>query len=253
MNPFTLEGKNILITGASSGIGKQCAISCSQMGATVILIGRKEDKLKETMSLLSYGNHQYYTFDVTNYSDIDGIVSDTVSKTGKISGFIHSAGIELSLPINVTKPEHYKDLFATNVIAGFEFAKILSKKKYTDESGSSFVFIASIMGIVGNSSLTGYSASKGAVIAGIRSLALELAIKKIRVNAISPAYIINTKMDSETSSLLNKEDTEKILKSHPLGIGNTEDVAYGCIYLLSNASKWITGTNLIIDGGYSAK
>ena len=253
MNPFALTGKKILITGASSGIGKQCAISCSQMGATVILIGRNEENLEKIMALLSKGDHQYYVFDVTNYSKIEDLVIDTVSKSGKVSGFIHSAGIDLSLPINVTKPEHYEALFATNVIAGFEFSKILSKKKYSDESGSSFVFIASIMSIVGNSSLTGYSASKGAIIAGIRSLALELADKKIRVNAISPAQISETKMTHDKFSLLSKENVHKIFSSHPLGLGSTEDVANGCIYLLSDASKWITGTNLIIDGGYSAK
>lgn len=253
MYPFTLEGKKILITGASSGIGKQCAISCSQMGAMVMLIGRNEDKLRETMSLLSKGSHQYFVFDVTNYSEIEGIVNDAVSKTGKISGFIHSAGIELPMPLNITKPEHYETLFGTNVIAGFEFAKILSKKKYSDESGSSFVFIASIMSIVGNSSLSLYSASKGAIVAGIRSIALELASKKIRVNAISPAQIYNTKMTNEKFSHLSKEDIDKISDNHPLGMGSAEDVANGCIYLLSDASKWVTGTNLIIDGGYSAR
>jgi NAD(P)-dependent dehydrogenase (short-subunit alcohol dehydrogenase family) len=253
MNPFTLEGKKILITGASSGIGKQCAISCSQMGAIVILIGRNEEKLIKTMALLSKGDHQYYVFDVTNYPEIESIVKEAVDKTGKISGFIYSAGIEIPMPLNVTQPEHYEALFATNVIAGFEFAKILSKKKYSDESGSSFVFIASIMSTVGDSSLSGYSASKGAIVAGIRSIALELANKKIRVNAISPAQISDTKMTSNKFSLLNKEDIDKIYDRHPLGLGSAEDVANGCVYLLSDASKWITGTNLIIDGGYSAK
>ena len=253
MNPFTLEGKKILITGASSGIGKQCAISCSQMGAMVTLIGRNKDNLQKTMALLSKGNHQYFVFDVTDYSGIEAIVNDAVRKTGKVSGFIHSAGIDLPMPLNVTKPENYEALFATNVIAGFEFAKILSKRKYSDESGSSFVFISSIMSIVGNPSLSVYSASKGAIVAGIRSIALEFANKKIRVNAISPGQICNTKMTDNKFSLLPKEDIDKISDSHPLGLGSVEDVANGCIYLLSDASKWITGTNLIIDGGYSAR
>jgi NAD(P)-dependent dehydrogenase (short-subunit alcohol dehydrogenase family) len=253
MNPFTLEGKKILITGASSGIGQQCAISCSQMGAIVTLIGRNKDNLQKTMALLSRGNHQYFVFDVTDYSGIEGIVNDAVRKTGKVSGFIHSAGIDLPMPLNVTKPENYEALFATNVIAGFEFAKILSKRKYSDDSGSSFVFIASIMSVVGNPSLSVYSASKGAIVAGIRSIALEFANKKIRVNAISPGQICNTKMTDNKFSLLPKEDIDKISDSHPLGLGSVEDVANGCIYLLSDASKWITGTNLIIDGGYSAR
>ncbi|MGA1977593.1 MAG: SDR family oxidoreductase [Bacteroidales bacterium] len=253
MNPFNLDGRNILITGASSGIGRQCAINCSLMGANVILTGRDEKRLIEVSSLLSVGNHHYHVFDLTNYSEIESLVNKAVRITGKISGFIHSAGIELPVPINLLKPEHFNLLFAINVISGFEFAKIISKRKYISESGGSFVFIASIMGLLGNSALSAYSASKGAIISGVRSLAIELAEKKIRVNAVSPAQIMNTKMSNNKFSMLSAEEIDKIKKEHPLGFGTAEDVANGCVFLLSEASKWVTGTNLIIDGGYSAK
>ena len=252
-NPFSLEGKTVLITGASSGIGQQCAISCNQMGARLILIARRKEKLIETIGKLHPNNNLYYSFDVTNYPDIELIIADAVKKAGPIHGFIHSAGIEFTLPLSVTKPTHYQELFATNVIAGFEFAKVLSKKKYADQKGGSFVYISSVMGFLGEIAHSAYCSSKGALIAGTKAMALELASKKIRVNCVSPAQIEGTEMTLkmfESSSEQNKRD---ILSMHSLGYGKTEDVAYGCIYLLSDASKWVTGTNLIIDGGYSAK
>jgi NAD(P)-dependent dehydrogenase (short-subunit alcohol dehydrogenase family) len=252
-NPFSLKSKNILITGASSGIGRRSAIICSQMGARVILIGRRKEKLLETIRLLPSGCNLYYSFDVTNYQEIESVIADAVSKVGLIHGFIHSAGIELTLPFSVTKPIHYQRLFATNAIAGFEFAKELSKKKYIASEGGSFVFISSIMGIVGNSSLVGYSASKGALISGVKSMALELASKNIRVNVISPGHLRDTEMSTKLFEALDKESKDLILNAHPLGLGSTSDVANCCIYLLSDASKWVTGANLIIDGGYNAK
>ncbi len=252
-NPFSLIGKNILITGASSGIGRQCAINCTQMGARVILIGRRREKLIETIGLLSSGNNLYYSFDVNNYQQIESIVADAVEKTGPMHGFIYSAGIELTLPLSVTKPTHYQELFATNVIAGFEFAKVLSKKKYISRAGGSFVYISSIMGIQGNPSLVGYSASKGALISGVKSMAIELAPKNIRVNVISPGHLKDTEMSAKLFENLTEESKRLFIKAYVLGLGTTFDVANGCIYLLSEASKWVTGTNLIIDGGYSTK
>ena len=252
-NQFFLEGKNVLITGASSGIGRQCAISCSRMGARVVLIGRREEKLIETIGMLASEGNLYYSFDVRNYQEIESVIADAVSRIGSIHGFIHSAGIEFVFPLSVIKPVHYQELFATNVISGFEFAKILSKKKYSKPEGNSFVFISSVMGISGNPSLIAYSASKGALISGVKSMALELAPKNIRVNAISPGFIKDTEMTSQLFKVLGEESKITIINAHPLGTGTTSDVANACIYLLSDASKWITGTNLIIDGGYSAK
>jgi NAD(P)-dependent dehydrogenase (short-subunit alcohol dehydrogenase family) len=253
MNPFTLEGKNILITGASSGIGRQCAICCAQMGAKVVLVGRRKEKLAETIRMVESPGKLCYPLDITNYEEIEGMIDDAVGKTGPINGFIHSAGIELILPLSVTKPAHYQELFATNVIAGFEFARVLSKKKYAAPGGGSFVFISSVMGFLGEVAHSAYCSSKGAIIAGVKALALELAEKKIRVNCVSPAQIEGTEMTMKMRESLNDQNKKDIFSMHPLGYGNTDDVANGCIYLLSDASKWVTGTNLIIDGGYSAK
>jgi NAD(P)-dependent dehydrogenase (short-subunit alcohol dehydrogenase family) len=155
------------------------------------------------------------------------------------------------MPLKMLKPKHYEETFAVNVFSGFEFIKILTRKKYLGENAS-FIIISSIMGLLGQKGISVYSSSKGAIVNGIKSLALELADKYIRVNSIAPA-IVKTEMTQNLFSKMSENNMKEIEKMHPLGFGETEDVANACIYLLSDASKWITGTNLIIDGGYSAQ
>ena len=251
-SPFSLKNKNIIITGSSSGIGRQCAISCSQMGANVVLIARSEKRLKETLQKLSPVNHLFFCQDITEYNKLRDIVNKAVLDIGLVDGFIHSAGIEFTLPVRSMNPNKYEQLFATNVISGFEIAKIISNKKFINPQRASFVFIASITGIFGVKGLVGYSSSKGALIAGSRSLSLELAAKNITVNCISPGLILTDLMKKFFSKLEN-DQLEKRLQSYPLGIGQTEDVANACVFLLSDAAKWITGTNLVVDGGRCAQ
>ena len=251
MNPFSLNNKTIIITGASSGIGRQCAISCSKMGASVVLVARNEDRLKSTLSEMKAGNHLYYSLDVTSYDEIESVIQDVVLKIGKISGFIHSAGIELTLPLKMLKPIKFQEVFAVNVVSAFTISRILSKKKFIDDAAS-FVFISSIMAQLGQPGKIGYCSSKGALVAGARAMALEFAKRKIRVNSVLPG-MIKTKMSLDLLDSLSKDSRLSIESMHPLNIGNTEDVANACIYLLSDASKWVTGTNLIVDGGYSAR
>ena len=251
-NPFSLKNKIIVITGASSGIGEQCAKSISDFGATVVLIGRNKDRLKAVSESLNNRPHLMIPIDLTNYSEIEDAIKYIVNSIGNISGFVHSAGTECSVPISMMEPDNYEDLFAINTIAGFELAKVISKKKYIDSKGASFVFIASTMGIIGIPSLVGYSASKGALISGSKSLALELAKKKINVNCISPGHILGTNMTDNAFAKIPKEAILKLKDKYPLGFGDSNDIANACIFLLSDASKWITGTNLVIDGGYTS-
>lgn len=252
MNKFSLKNKNILITGASSGIGRQCAIECNNAGANIILIGRNEDKLNSTLKELNLGNHICYSLDITDYGKIKDVVNDAVEKAGKIDGFIHSAGVELTKPFNLTKPDDYERVYKVNVISGFETARIVSSKKYINENGGSMIFISSIMGNVGAAGIIAYCASKGALIAGTKSMALELLQKKIRVNCISPA-VVETELSKSFIEKLPREAFDEMMRMHPSGLGKPEDVANACIYLLSDEAKWITGSNLVIDGGYSAK
>ena len=158
----------------------------------------------------------------------------------------------MTLPLRSMQPSYYEKMFSVNVIAGFELAKIISKKKYFDENGASFVFISSVLGILGRPGVIGYCSSKGALISGIKAISLELSSKKIRVNCILPG-VVETEMSSKMFQGLSEESKKEIINMHPLGLGKPEDIANACAFLLSDAARWITGTNFIVDGGYSAK
>jgi len=251
-NPFSLKSKRILVTGASSGIGRAVAISCSKMGADVIMLARDLKRLTETYNQLLPGKHSFFSINLTLYDSLEPIISQCVQEYGKFDGFVHAAGIEISVPLQFVKSKQYEELFSINVISGFELAKIISKKNYFSPVGGSFVYISSIRGMVGQETSIAYSCSKGAIIAGVKSMALELASKKIRVNSISPA-IVETEMTKILFDNIPEESKESMYKNHPLGFGKPDDIANACIYLLSDASRWITGSNLIVDGGYSAK
>jgi len=250
INLVDLTGKNIIITGASSGIGQTAAILCSKLGAKVSIIGRDEEKLNETLCLLEGTNHLLFPLDITNYSQIDNVVSQIVNSNGKINGFIHSAGIELTRPLKILKTEMLQDVFAVNVFAGLEFAKSITKNNNIN-TGASLIFIASIVGSLGQAGKIGYSASKGALISSCKSMAIEFASKGIRVNTISPA-LVETDMSKKIMDTIGEDAKTNVLKMHPLGFGKVEDVANACAFFLSDASSWITGTDFIIDGGYSA-
>jgi len=247
---FSLINKNILITGASSGIGASCCKLLSEQGANIILTGRNSEKLKSTLAGLEAGNHTLLELDLSENASIENALNPVLSKYQKIDGFIHSAGIELTLPFNNLKLNHYQTIFGINVFSGLEIARILSKSKYIPENGSSYIFISSIRGITGAIGAVAYSASKGALISAVRSVALELATKKIRVNCISPAFV-KTNMLMKSFSELPIESVDKIVNSHPLGLGKPADIASACLYLLSEESGWVTGSNLIIDGGFT--
>lgn len=252
MNPFSLVNKNILVTGASSGIGAHCCITCSEFGANLILLGRDQRKLDQTLEKLKSGNHSVLSYDLMYIEGIEKALEEPLSKYGKIHGFIHSAGIDITLPLNSLRNKDYQTIFNTNVISGFEIARILSKKQFFAIDGASFIFISSVMGMVGESGKIAYSASKGALLAGCRSMAVELAPKKIRVNCISPA-IVQTDLVKNLFSQLPEESIQKIRSMHPLGFGSPADIANASVFLLSDEAKWITGSNFVIDGGYSCQ
>ncbi|SIS83836.1 NAD(P)-dependent dehydrogenase, short-chain alcohol dehydrogenase family [Kaistella chaponensis] len=252
MGLFSLSNKTILITGASSGIGRSCAVQCSKMGASLLLMGRNVDELNRTVSELQPGTKvEMIVADFSKMVDLELLIAEKILTIGKIAGFIHCAGVEKTLPLKKQTSEVFQSIFDINVFAGFELAKIISLKKYKAEKAS-FVFIASVAGMVGESGKTIYSASKGAVISGARSMSMELARSDIRVNSISPA-MVKTPILEKMFDGIGEEASQNIIKKHPLGIGEPEDVANACVFLLSDAAKWITGTNLVVDGGYTAQ
>ena len=251
-NPFTLEGKNILITGASSGIGRQCAISCSQMGAKVILIARNEERLKETLVMMEGEGHYVVVLDLTDYVNVEKKIKDIVSKMGRIDGILHCAGISTTLPLKLVNVELLEKFFHSNVVSAYNLTKEACKISNFSQKGGSIIFFSSIMGVVGENGKSLYSMTKGALLSTARSLACELASKNIRVNSISPGVVI-TPINKDLPHISDPEKRMEIEKKHLLGLGETVDVANTCVFLLSNASRWITGQNIIIDGGYTIK
>ena len=252
MNPFTLEGKTIIITGASSGLGRQCAIDCSRMGAKVMLIARNEERLAQTLSEMDGEGHAVYSCDLSNISGIKELIKRIVSEHGKIDGLLHAAGISSVTPLKLVKPEMYEQFFTTNVSTSIELTKEITRMGNYTKGSCSLVYFASIMGVVGEKGKTLYSATKGALISAARSMSLELASKGVRVNTVSPGAIL-TPINASQPYMADPEKRKALEEKHPLGLGRPEDISYTCIFLLSDASRWITGQNIIVDGGYAAQ
>lgn len=251
-NPFSLEGKTILVTGASSGIGRQCAIDCAKMGAKVVAIARNQERLEETISMLEGDGHRYYPYDFHNSNGIVDMVSSIVADCGRIGGMVYAAGIEKTLPFKLLKPSDYTEIFNVNTIGAFEMAKSVTNIKHFSktESGGSIVLVSSITSSIARIGTAAYSASKGALVSAARVLASELATRKIRVNCISPGTVLTPLMQNYLNKLSN-EDYKKRIEGFPLGLGETTDISNACVFLLSDASRWITGQNIIIDGGFT--
>ncbi len=244
-NQFNLDNKTILVTGASSGIGRQICVSLSQLGATVIATGRDETRLVETQSMLNGENHQILPFDLT---DID-LYKNFVDKLPKLSGIVHSAGMARYIPFKAISEKELRQTQLLNYEVPILITQQLLKYKKIERKGS-IVFIGSISGLIGTVGNSIYAGSKAALIGASRALAIEVSGQGIRSNCISPGMVLTpltAKIEDSVSSEIFKENE----KLHPLGFGVPKDVANACIYLLSDASRWITGTNLIIDGGYT--
>lgn len=242
-NPFSLQNKTILITGASSGIGKATALECSKMGAKVIITGRNLTRLKETYDELEEGEHIVIQADLSNQKDLENLINSIE----KIDGIVHSAGISGHLLFNFLKEEQLDEMMDINFKIPTLLTQQLLKQKKVNNGGS-FVFINSTSGII--SSFIGgsiYSASKGALNGLIKGLALEYAPKKIRFNAVLAAMVETPIMEKSdvTIEQLNLDRQKYPLKRY----GKPQEVAYAVIYLLSDASAWTTGTNILLDGG----
>lgn len=253
-NPFSLENKVIIVTGASSGIGAQCAIDCSKMGARIVLVARNEERLKQTLEQCEEpSRHMILPLDLSSSDGLKESIKDVVAKVGKINGVVNCAGMSSVTPLKLVTDELLDQFFRTNVYSAINLSKEVTRiSNYDKEHGCSIIFFASIMGLCGEKCKTMYSATKGALIAAARSMACELAKNKVRVNVVSPGAIetpINAKLPHMADPELRKELEEK----HLLGLGECSDIANACIYLLSDAAKWVTGQNIVVDGGYTCK
>lgn len=250
---LSLADKTIVVTGASSGIGQACSVCSSQLGAKLVLVGRDESRLRETMSLLAAGDHQIVVADVTDYDKMADLISMAVTRLGgTIHGLVHSAGVEITKPFSRTTAQDYRDLLEVNLIAGLELCKLASNRKYLPKFGASYVLISSIMADLGSAGKVAYCASKSSITAAVKAMAMELASRKIRVNCLKPGCVDTPLLKNMFSGLAEGEIT-LIQDMHPLGLGRPEDVANICCFLLSDLATWITGASIPVDGGYSSK
>lgn len=244
-SPFSLENKTILITGASSGLGAAIATECSKIGAKLIITGRDEERLNNTANKLNGKGHIQISIDLTQEERLSHLVKEIPN----LDGIVLCAAITMTKPIKFISKDNIDEILQTNTVSSMLLTQKLIKSKKMN-SCSSIVFISSIAStkaFLGNSI---YSTSKGAINSFSKVLALELAPKKIRSNCINPG-IIPTKMTFDGT--FSEEQLLEDEKNYPLGFGEPNDVAHGCIYLLSDASKWVSGSIITIDGGATLK
>ncbi len=245
-NPFSIEGKTIFVTGASSGIGKAIAIECSKMGAKLVITGRDSEKLNNTFKILEGEDHKLIVADLLNDNDIEKLINELPT----LNGIVHCAGFTKPVPFQFVNELDLTLIMKVNFFSPTLITQRLLKSKKISK-GASIVFISSISGVLCSYIAGGmYSASKGAINGLVKNLAIEFGTKNIRVNSVCPG-MINTEILS--SGQVTKEQLEEDMKKYPLKrYGEPEEVAHAVIYLLSGASSWVTGTNIIIDGGYTA-
>lgn len=238
---FSLAGKRILITGASSGIGRQTAIACADMGAQVLITGRNAERLTDTLSLLKGEGHQCFAADLTSADDLEALVANIET----LDGVVHAAGISKLVPLRMVTPAHLQETLSTNTFAPIMLTKALVAKKRIAKGGS-IVFVSALASHTGAMASTAYAASKGGIMSATRVAARELAKNGIRVNCICPGFVRTPLLEglTERGAQLNA-----LINIAPLGLGEPEDIANATVFFLSDASRWISNTHFIIDGG----
>jgi NAD(P)-dependent dehydrogenase (short-subunit alcohol dehydrogenase family) len=244
-HPFHLHGKSVLVTGASSGIGRAVAVECARAGARVVVNGRNQERLDQTLALLreagGAGNdadHRACAADLTDAAQL----AQLVDQAGELDGVVHAAGIDGVTPVRMLRQGFMESVLNGNFMAPLLLTqKLLFKKSL--RNGGSLVFLSSIAAHTGTVGVGPYSASKAALEGMIRCLALEIAPRGMRANALAPG-LVDTPLVNQDRAWLEEKG-----KSYPLGLGKPEDVAYAAVYLLCDASRKLTGTRLHLDGG----
>lgn len=250
-NPMDLSGATVLVTGASSGIGRETAILLSELNARVVLAGRNRERLELTLGSLQGQGHRIEEFDLCRTEEVSKWLRSIVAQTGPLRGIVHSAGIQVTSPIRFVTQKATEEVMRTNLLGAIMLMQAFSQKGCHTENSSS-VFIASVVGLVGRPQTSVYAASKAALVGLAKSLAVELANQRIRVNCVAPAFVTGEMLD-QVRELVTPEQFSALELSHPLGFGSPRDVANAVAFLLADTGRWITGSTLVVDGGYSAQ
>jgi len=250
-SPLSLVGCRVLVTGASSGLGRATCALLSQLGATLVLAGRDEGRLQETRALLRADDHAIEVFDLAQVADISDWLL-RVAADGPLHGLVHSAGTIVSNAFKALQLPAFEDLMRVNVTAAVALAQgFRNRRVHRDDA--SVVFLSSVAGLVGQAGLAAYGTSKAALGGLARALAVELARDRIRVNCVAPGFVKSGMgMSSLLEARMTEPQLEALAQAHPLGFGTPEDVACAVAFLLGRSGRWITGTTLVVDGGFTA-
>jgi len=252
INLIDLTGKTIIVTGASSGIGRETAILLSKLGAKLIIIARNEERLRDTIYSLDGQGHADIAFDLTSFSEYSHLFNRIFENGSRVSGFVHCAGFSKLIPLRNMSLTDLDEMMKINYYSFMLLSKEFVRKKNVDPDGASIVAISSISGDFSVKGLSIYSATKSALNISVKALAQEYAQWNIRFNTISPGWV-RTELTDKATQALTSERVENVIENHPLGPGDPIDVAKTVAFLLSDAARWITGTTLIIDGGATTK
>lgn len=254
MSPFSssaLAGKQVLVTGATSGIGKATCAALHTCGASVILVGRDQSKLDATLDGLPAARKSGELIDFQSMDSAAAGLQAIAKKYGSLDGVFHSAGTSLIKPAKLINDEDVSGLFSASVLGALAIAKVFSKKACLNDGGA-IVFMSSVASLAGQQGLTAYSSAKGAVNGLTRSLAVELAPRQVRVNALAAGAVV-TEMHERLVGGSPDSVVQAYEDMHPLGFGCLDDISNLVIYLMSDAARWITGSIIAVDGGYSAR
>jgi len=249
LEAFSLTGKHVVIVGASSGIGKAAAIRCAEAGATVSLAARRTELLSEIVAGLPGSRHGFHMLDVRDSGSVPACMDSFVKRAGPISGLVYSVGVSTLLPLNVAGEDHWQGVLDVNLTGAVFCTKEAVSARRCSPEGMGIVWISSsaAQNPAGAGRLS-YGASKAGMIGAARALANELSRRTIRINVLCPAAVAT---DIWNTQPMSDEQKKRFFDRHPLGIGAPDDIAYACVYLLSPAARWLTGTVISIDGGFS--
>ena len=240
-DPFSLTGARVLVTGASSGLGRAIAIACARRGAIVVASGRDPARLAETRGTLAGDGHLAVTADLVEPDERERLVA----ACGSLNGVVHCAGISRLAPMRMIGAQHLSDVWKINYEAPMLLTQRILAKNQVAANGS-VLFLSSIAAFIGVAGVGVYSGTKAALIATMRCLAMEVVKRGIRVNCLAPA-LVETPLLAATETMVASMDQQRA--AYPLGFGRPEDVANAAVFFLSDASRWITGTTLVMDGG----
>ena len=249
-NPLALDGRRVLVTGAASGIGLATCALLSRLGARVVAVDSDSEGLARASAVT--GAAESLSFDLREIELIPAWLADSAQAGGRFAGLVHAAGVSSIVPARLLDPAKYRDVMLVNAEAALALARGFQHKSVCDAAGGSIVFVSSVVAFAGSPGAAAYGMSKAALIGLAKSLAVELAARRIRVNCIAPGFV-KTPMYERLAGLWSAEQAAHVEAQHPLGLGEPEDVANAAAFLLADTGRWITGSVMVVDGGYTAQ